>query len=138
MTGSPILANLCFIKALACQAALSRRMVLVSCQPGSSWSSCRTKCLKNVVITSASVFACVKAHHIRPSVSRATSKEILGATYRSEKVAGESVGTHCRLMKRVPLSQLSSTFIIRRPDSNRGIILKANYYRSTKQRSLLL
>ena len=81
--GSYILASRSFISGLLCHEALSRRMVESSCQPGVSKSSCRTKYLRKVVMTSESVLAYVRATHILPSVSKAAISEILGATYLS-------------------------------------------------------
>ncbi len=83
MIGNSILARRCFIVELVCQEALSRSMVEFSYQPGVSKSSYLPRYRKNVVMTSASVFAWVRANHILPSVSKAASKEILGATYLS-------------------------------------------------------
>ena len=73
-------ANRSFINGLVCQAALSKRMMESSCQPGVSMSSCRIKYRRNVVMTSASVLAYVRANHILPSVSNAAINEILGCT----------------------------------------------------------
>ena len=122
---------------LECQAALSNRMYEPSYHPGLSRSSCLTRYRRKVVITSESVFTWVSENQILPSVSRAEIKDILGATCLSEKVPAESDGTHMRRMKRVPLSQLWSTLIIRRPASSSGNIFNAYCYRSTKHLSRL-
>ena len=101
-TGTPSLGRRFFsINLLECQAALSRRIREDSYQPGVSLSSCRNSCRRKSVITSASVFACVSEHQIRPSVSRAASKDILGATYLSVMEPAPSVGTQILRRKRV-------------------------------------
>ena len=104
--GSPIRAILSFISALLCHAALSSRIMESSCHPGDSRSSYRMRYLRNNVITSASVFACVREYHNLPSVSNATIKDILGATYLSVIEPEESVGTHILRKNRVWLIQL--------------------------------
>ena len=75
-------------------------MTLSSCQPGLSRSSCLTKYLMKVTITSAVVVACVSEHQILPSVSSAAISEILGATCLSVNVAGAPEGRQTRLMKK--------------------------------------
>ena len=138
MTGTPNLARRFFITLPVCQAALSRRITEFSCQPGVSWSSCRNKYQRNNVITSASVLACVSEVQMRPSVSRASNRDILGATCLSVTVPAASVGTQILLRNRVWLSQLWSTLITRRPFSKRSNIRRAYYCRSTRHRSVLL
>ena len=88
MTCSCIRAKRCFITGLVCQAALSSRIVVSSCQPGLSRSSCAISFLRKRHITSESVLACVNANHILPSVSNAAMSEILGWTCLSVTVAG--------------------------------------------------
>ena len=101
MMGSSIFASRSFITGLVCQEALSRRMLVFSCQPGVSLSSYLVRLCRNSVITSASVFACVKAHHILPSVSSATNNDIRGETCLSVMVPGASVGAQILRKKRV-------------------------------------
>ena len=84
------------------------------------------------------MFVYVRENQMFPSVSRAEISDILGATCLSVKVPAPFDGTHIRLMKRVPLSQLSSTFIMRLLASRSGSILKAYCYQSTKHLSKLL
>ena len=138
MTGSCIRANRDFITSFECHLALSSRISEPTSQPGSSRSSCRTRYRRNVVITSESVLAYVRANHILPSVSRASSNEMRGATCLSVNVADASLGVHSRRRNRVELSHDSSTLIIRRPTLSSGNIFNAYCCRSTKHRSLLL
>ena len=84
------------------------------------------------------MLAYVRANHILPSVSIASSNEIRGATCLSVNVAAASLGVHSRRRNRVELSQDSSTFITRQPPFSSGNILSAYCCRSTKHRSLLL
>ena len=74
---------------------------------------------------------------MRPSVSRAANKEIRGATCLIVTVPGASEGTHVRRMKRVWLSQDSSTLMMRLLESISGSSRSAYYYRKTRQRSIL-
>ena len=123
---------------LLCQEALSSKMTESSCHPGASKSYWRMKYCRNMVITSASVLAWVSEYHILPSVSRATISEILGATCLSVTEPEASVGTQILRRNLVWLIQLWSILIILFFDSNRGKILRAYCYHSTKQRSSLL
>ena len=132
------------ISGLVCQDALSSRMVVFSSQPGDSLSSWSISLRRKSNMMSESVFACVRAHQIRPSVSRAAMTASLGATYLSVTVAGALEGAQTRRTKRVPFSQLSSTLMTlyaggeeKQPDSRRGSIRMANCWRSTRQRSEL-
>ena len=104
--GSCILAIRAFISELVCQAALSRRMVVVSSQPGDSRSSCSISLRMNNIMTSESVFAYVNENQSWPPVSRAAISESRGATCLSVTVAGAPEGTHTRRVNRVPFSQL--------------------------------
>ena len=89
-------------------------------------------------MTSVSVLTCVNENHIRPSVSKAKIRETLGTTCFSLNVLGASEGTHVFLRCRVLFSQLSSTLMIRRPDSNIGKIFREYCCRRTSDLSRLL
>ena len=75
---------------------------------------------------------------MRPSVSSARIKEILGATYLSVKVQFESVGAQIFLRKWVWLSHDSSTLMILLFFSSSGRIFIEYYCLNTRHLSLLL